>query len=838
MRKMLAVLFTLASWSLAAHAAAPPPVPALPDTERRTTYTISASLCLCNVGFQLYGDSTDYANWIEVWIDGVQQVGNWTLTSPTGNIATIPRPISDAVLRFTAKQTGTVQIVGARRPRRTSQLNENRGVAARDFNQIISDIEAQNRELWDRQARTPQVRPGETLALLPPLSSRANQGACFDAGGNLTSCVGVQGGSSLIAGNGIALTGVGPTTVTNNIAAGTGIRFTGTNPISISASAPYVTPNDYNFACDGATDYSTQLQNMITGSPGKVIYIPAGPACITGATLQLVDNTTIKGGGEGSIIKGIGAAVPVFSVQNKSNVTLSDFWCQGDDQVTSWTASSVGCLSIVQTSTTLTADNVKLRRMKLSGFNANYWVKGQVNGAALSVSNIEISDSYFLSVLTDVPADGVPQNNGNVAVAIFSGSAGNGQIINTVIRNNRIEGKYLCGGFALYGNHARPVIEGNLINSVGGGGVGHCVNGAGTDHNVHSVLVYDLYSDNHPPLEGRVQNNTIFNPWSTGIYFAGDGDATHDNSWRFLVADNLISGQQSGEDNTLPRASVAINDATDIAVIGNALYNGFGGVTAVGQFSGIIAIANNVCETGSTSSSTVSCIKVAAGIGTTNTAKFTVKGNTARLFGSGATAGSAIVASSSSGSRFHTLEISDNSINSEWSGLSVSGQYVTNSFTVKGNKFGGSAVNWMMNAGSNTGAPVAIVNNIFDSSDGVAGYGLFAQNGVIHMSGSKFINRTSGSNAMFRADGTCGTITGTQFNNVVQPAQVYAGSLGTTNPSTCTLNYLDHVQNLTPSELGSGGFGTANQKYKIDHWWHASTTASTAHLEGRILTGN
>ncbi len=40
--------------------------PPLPDIERRTTYTPAASTGPFNVGFDLYGDSTDYANWIEV----------------------------------------------------------------------------------------------------------------------------------------------------------------------------------------------------------------------------------------------------------------------------------------------------------------------------------------------------------------------------------------------------------------------------------------------------------------------------------------------------------------------------------------------------------------------------------------------------------------------------------------------------------------------------------------------------------------------------------------------------------------------------------------------------
>lgn len=136
-------------------AQAPPPVPALPDSERRTQYSISASTCACSVGFALYGSGTDVDSWLEVWVAGARYLSTdpshgWGLTSATGTIATSPRPITDAVLTFTAVQTGVVQIVGAERPRRLSQFQENRGVAARDLNQALTDIIAQNRETWDK----------------------------------------------------------------------------------------------------------------------------------------------------------------------------------------------------------------------------------------------------------------------------------------------------------------------------------------------------------------------------------------------------------------------------------------------------------------------------------------------------------------------------------------------------------------------------------------------------------------------------------------------------------------------------------------------------------------
>lgn len=189
MKKLLLALVLLTS---PAFAQAPPPVPALPDTQRQTNYSITSSTCACAVNFALYGDSTDYQNWVEVWLNGTRVNFNdatfgWTITSPTGPLSTIPRPITDAVLTFTNAQTGTVQIVGARRPRRVSQFSENRGVAARDLNQALTDIVAQNRETWDRTndvtGRAILGLPGEIITPLPPAASRAGGYLCWDGTG-------------------------------------------------------------------------------------------------------------------------------------------------------------------------------------------------------------------------------------------------------------------------------------------------------------------------------------------------------------------------------------------------------------------------------------------------------------------------------------------------------------------------------------------------------------------------------------------------------------------------------------------------------------------------------
>jgi hypothetical protein len=215
-----------------AFAQAPAPVPALPDTERRTSYSITASTCACAVGMQMYQDNTDISAFVEVFLNGVKVAYNdtvfgWTITVPTGSLATRARPISDAVLTFNSAQTGTVQIVGAQRPRRLTEVSESRGVAARDFNLFANATTAELREVWDRFLRTPRVPAGETLAMLPPLSGRANMNACWDAGGNLNSCVGSSSGS-FAAGPGITFTGTNPTTISVAVAA---------NPTTVAVSS-------------------------------------------------------------------------------------------------------------------------------------------------------------------------------------------------------------------------------------------------------------------------------------------------------------------------------------------------------------------------------------------------------------------------------------------------------------------------------------------------------------------------------------------------------------------------------------------------------------------------
>ncbi len=324
-------------------AQAPPPVPALPDAERRTTYSISGSTCACAVNFAIYGDSTDVQNWLEVFVNGALVTSaNWTITSPTGPLSTIPRPITDAVLTFNAAQTGTVQIVGARRPRRTSQFAENQGVPARNLNQVFTDVIAMLRENWDKTndvtGRAVLAPPGETLNLLPIAANRSSHGACFDSGGNLTSCVSIPS-STFAAGNGITFTGVGPTTIKVNLAAGSNVTLSGTNPITINVplaagSGIALTGSNPLTISTVPSAQSPQLGVIPTTSPITVTI--ASPAVFTWANHGLLANSTVYFCTTGALPTGLTACNsnasglindPTLCYVVGSSITLNTFQC-------------------------------------------------------------------------------------------------------------------------------------------------------------------------------------------------------------------------------------------------------------------------------------------------------------------------------------------------------------------------------------------------------------------------------------------------------------------------------------------------------------------------------
>jgi hypothetical protein len=263
----LAALSLLSSVA-ASFAQVPAPVPALPDAERRTSYSITASTCACSLGasLALYGDANDYWNWVEVYLNGTRVNYNdatfgWTITSPSGSLSTLARPITDAVLTFRSAQTGTVQIVGARRPRRVSQFSESAGVPARNVNQVVTDITATLREMWDKTndmtGRGLFSQPGNTVGLLPPPSACANTLLGFDSTGLNPVCTNFAGFGSV----GASLVWAGPTSGSNALP-----TFRPLVPADLPALTGDVTTPGTSFAATIAANAVTNAKMAQSGA--------------------------------------------------------------------------------------------------------------------------------------------------------------------------------------------------------------------------------------------------------------------------------------------------------------------------------------------------------------------------------------------------------------------------------------------------------------------------------------------------------------------------------------------------------------------------------------------
>jgi hypothetical protein len=423
-------------------AAPPPPVPALPDTERRTSYSVSGTTCACAVNFAIYGDSTDVDNWIQVWVNGVRKLSTdptfgWALTSPTGPLSTIPRPITDGVLTFTNSLTATVQIVGARRPRRTTQFQENRGVAARDLNQAFTDVIAQMRESWDKTndvtGRAILGLPGEAIAQLPSAASRASSFICWDATGLIPLACAPGIGSGNV---------VGPNTSTNgHIALWSGttgrILVDGGSPGTGTVTGPVSSTNGGFAKWNGTSGLVLQdspatipltsggTNNSLTASNGGVAYSDA-------AGLQILSGTATAR----QMLQSGASAAPAWSTATwPATTTLNQLLYSSSANVVAGLATATngtlitdgttGIPSISSTLPTAVQGNIT----SLGTITAGVWNGSAITGtniAANTVANSNLATAGNNTVKSNI-SGGTSNDSDNTLTAIMDSVFGSTQ---------------------------------------------------------------------------------------------------------------------------------------------------------------------------------------------------------------------------------------------------------------------------------------------------------------------------------------------------------------------------------------------------------------------------
>lgn len=281
-------------------------IPPLPDSERRTEYSPANSLGPFDVTFAIYGDGSDYSAWLEVWLNGVKLAAttDWTLSSPSGTLSKLARPITDAQVTLAVKATGTLEIVGMQRPRRTTQLTEGRPWTATDVNRALTESKAIQRETWDRLSRTPAALPGETVGYLPSLSSRkaAGVGSVFGFDGvtgspvaiplsatltalsaiaiGLTTIIGGANGNLLYNNNGVAGETNAPTlsrlTITPTSTASAAFTLTQNGAVPASGVFPGLYFNQTFSGSVGGTNFNQVSINDFTSAPAVGISLNHG----------------------------------------------------------------------------------------------------------------------------------------------------------------------------------------------------------------------------------------------------------------------------------------------------------------------------------------------------------------------------------------------------------------------------------------------------------------------------------------------------------------------------------------------------------------------------------
>lgn len=571
----------------------------------------------------------------------------------------------------------------------------------------------------------------------------------------------------------------------------------------------YVLPSDYGMLCDGVTDETAKFQNMVNGASGKTIFIRSGLSCLISSYITLPSFTTIVGGGWNAKILTYTGNNPGFYIHNASHIVLYNFTFQGNYGATVWgsPAPSIGPIQLLMDNGQIgDMDNIQLLHLRAFGYNSSYWFQfNNINTNGYNILNIRVEGNYITTDASSVPGTtGFAANN---TVFYYGGSTGSmryGMYI-----NNRIENLGACVGIAFFNSFSLTRIDGNIISNAGQSTPSHCISGTGTI-NAYGILVYDLDSNGTFGQYYTINNNIIYQPYSSGIYVVGgsSGSLAHGD-----IVGNNISLQQSTDNTQLPRGAIALMIQGGINVVGNVLDSNWGGVAMTGVSNGTVNVVGNKCIT-TVADANTSCMTIGPKASTNGTEIVNIEGNMFRVNGG---AGGIYFRGSASGQKFNQYNIRSNSFSGTGPNIVASGQYYTDGIFITGNNFNNGYSN-MVNLNSLTGQ-ATVTNNIFDAQNGSPGYALFADGATaLIMNGDIFLNRNSGT-AMYSGVGACGVISNIQFNNVANAQRVAATSLGTANPSSCTLDQGDFVQNLVPS-------GTTNIVWG---WMHTATSPSITH---------
>lgn len=127
-----------------------PTLPTISGTDRYSYTNAVSAVTTLSLTFPVWGDKSD----LDVRFAGVRQATTaYELKSPSGEIATLPRPLTDAYIEFSSR-TGLIECWADFVPRRTSNLSESTGPTPREINLLALLLTATASELRTKIGRT------------------------------------------------------------------------------------------------------------------------------------------------------------------------------------------------------------------------------------------------------------------------------------------------------------------------------------------------------------------------------------------------------------------------------------------------------------------------------------------------------------------------------------------------------------------------------------------------------------------------------------------------------------------------------------------------------------